>query len=125
MWPAGPATTGSDPAGDSTTASRSNGTNRYAGMSLARSGRWGRLWALFLALACLGEMGAGDVRLAPVLGAHLGHAGLTTVAIGTAAAFARGAVIAIGLTAAGNIRQDRRIPFGPGLLSGAVLALLV
>ncbi|MGH3611475.1 MAG: hypothetical protein ACRDRK_02415 [Pseudonocardia sp.] len=60
-----------------------------------------------------------------MLGAHLGHTGLTTLAIRTATTFTLDAVTAIGLAAAGPPGQDRRIPFGPALLSGAVMAFLM
>jgi leader peptidase (prepilin peptidase)/N-methyltransferase len=82
------------------------------------------LWAVFLALAYLGQLGAGDVRLAPVLGAHLGHAGILTVIIGVGAAFALGAVTTAVLAAAGRLGPDRRVPFAPALVGGSVAALL-
>ncbi|WP_232661909.1 prepilin peptidase [Pseudonocardia sp. TRM90224] len=89
------------------------------------------LWVFYLILAWLGGVGAGDVRLAPVLGAHLGYSGLVTVLVGTAAAFVIGALVVIALaprrptTAFGQNSASRRIPFGPALIGGAVVALLV
>lgn len=82
------------------------------------------LWALFLLLACFGQLGAGDVRLAPVLGAHLGCAGMLSVVVGTAAAFVLGALVTAALAATRRLGPDRRVPFGPALLGGALAALL-
>lgn len=81
--------------------------------------------ALFLLLACLGQLGAGDVRLAPVLGAHLGCAGMLTVLGGASAAFILGALTTAVLAAARRLGPDRRVPFGPALLGGAVAALMI
>jgi len=83
------------------------------------------LWLLLLTLAYTGGIGAGDVRLAPVLGAHLGVAGLPVVLIGTIASFVIGALAAITLSALRRLGPERRIPFGPALLGGAIIALLL
>ncbi len=82
------------------------------------------LWVFLLVLAYAGGVGAGDVRLAPVLGAHLGLAGLPVVLVGTIASFVIGALAAVTLSALGRLGPDRRIPFGPALLGGAIAALL-
>ncbi|MGD9528510.1 prepilin peptidase [Pseudonocardia sp.] len=82
------------------------------------------LWTFFLLLALLGGLGAGDVRLAPVLGAHLGYAGLHTLALGTAAAFILGSLLAVTMIASRQRPPSRAIPFGPPLLAGCVLALI-
>ena len=83
------------------------------------------LWLLLLALAFAGGIGAGDVRLAPVLGSHLGLAGLPAVLTGTIASFVIGALAAITLSALGRLGPDRRIPFGPPLLAGTIAALIL
>jgi len=99
----------------------SDGPPRLVGVALGAA----LLWAFLLTLAHTGGLGAGDVRLAPVLGAHLGHAGLATVAVGTIAAFALGAAAVAVLAVTRGHDPDRRLPFAPALLTGAVLALLV
>lgn len=83
------------------------------------------VWTFFVMLALFGQLGAGDVRLAPVLGAHLGYWGLGVVVAGIAGAFLLGALAAITLAASHKLRADRRIPFGPALLTASVAALLI
>lgn len=83
------------------------------------------LWLFLLVLAYAGGVGAGDVRLAPVLGAHLGLAGIPVVLTGTVASFVIGALAAATLSALGRLGPERRIPFGPALLGGAIAALLL
>ncbi len=81
------------------------------------------LWSTFFAMATRGAMGAGDVRLAPVIGAHLGQAGISTFLIGTAAAFFIGGLVALFLISSRRIHSDHRLPFGPALIAAAVLTL--
>lgn len=83
------------------------------------------LWLFLLVLAYAGGVGAGDVRLGPVLGAHLGLAGLPVVLNGTIASFVIGALAAGTLSARERLGPERRIPFGPALLGGAITALLL
>lgn len=83
------------------------------------------LWLLLLVSAYAGGIGAGDVRLAPVLGAHLGVAGLPVVLTGTIASFIIGALAATTLAALGRLGPERRIPFGPALLGGAIAAMVL
>jgi prepilin signal peptidase PulO-like enzyme (type II secretory pathway) len=67
-----------------------------------------------------GAMGAGDVKLAAVVGAALG-AGPALVAI--ALAFVVGAATAIGLLASGRIRRGETMPFAPFLTVGALAVM--
>jgi leader peptidase (prepilin peptidase) / N-methyltransferase len=82
------------------------------------------VWALFLGMALCGGLGFGDVRLAPVLGAHLGSCDTVTLITGICTAFVFGALVTSALAAAGLLRDDKRIPFGPALLCGAIAAII-
>lgn len=79
--------------------------------------------ALYL-LALTGGLGLGDVRLAPVLGAHLGWAGWKTLATGVGLAFLLGALLAVLLVALQRIKPADRVPFGPALLAGSILSIV-
>lgn len=70
-------------------------------------------------------MGFGDVKLAPVLGALLGWFALSSAVVGLFAAFALGAVTGIALMLARRAGRRTALPFGPFLLAGALLGLLV
>jgi leader peptidase (prepilin peptidase)/N-methyltransferase len=79
--------------------------------------------ALLMLLHLVGGMGLGDVKLAPVLG-------LTAAAVSPAAAFAApllaflvgGGVAVVALVRSG---PGTRIPFGPAMLLGAWVAVLL
>lgn len=64
-------------------------------------------------------MGMGDVKLAGMLGFFLGPA----VTIGLFLGFLLGAVIGIGLMIAGKKGRKSKVPFGPFLAVGALVAL--
>ncbi|MFI0940738.1 prepilin peptidase [Streptomyces sp. NPDC021020] len=70
-------------------------------------------------------MGFGDVKLAPTLGLALGWYGWTAVVRGTLAAFLLGAVVGVALLATGRAHRKTPIPFGPFMLAGAAVALLL
>ncbi|MCI3279272.1 prepilin peptidase [Streptomyces cylindrosporus] len=72
-----------------------------------------------------GGMGFGDVKLAVGLGAVLGWYGWATVMLGTFAAFLLGACYGGVLVLARRAGRKTAIPFGPFLLSGAFLGLLI
>ncbi|MEA2250899.1 MAG: leader peptidase (prepilin peptidase) / N-methyltransferase [Solirubrobacteraceae bacterium] len=76
---------------------------------------------LLAVLAKPGGMGMGDVKLAAVLGLYLGRAVAPAVLIGLISGVAVGAVI----IARKGAREGRRtrVPFGPFLALGAVVAL--
>jgi leader peptidase (prepilin peptidase)/N-methyltransferase len=79
------------------------------------------LVAVFLVLAIAGGMGMGDVKLAAVIGLASPTLGIAVVA--PFAAFLLGGVVSVVVLA----RRGRgaRIPFGPFLLAGYVVALVV
>jgi leader peptidase (prepilin peptidase)/N-methyltransferase len=70
-------------------------------------------------------MGFGDVKLAPVLGATLGWVSLGSSVVGLMLAFVLGAVVGLTLMAMRRAGATSRVPFGPFLLGGALLGLLV
>jgi leader peptidase (prepilin peptidase)/N-methyltransferase len=70
-------------------------------------------------------MGFGDVRLAGCIGTVLGWVELPLVPLGLFLSFLLASVIGVGLIATGLRGRKDRIPFGPFLALGAVIALLV
>jgi leader peptidase (prepilin peptidase)/N-methyltransferase len=86
---------------------------------------WGAGAFLFLLLAVLarpGGMGMGDVKLAGVMGLYLGSSVLPALL----AAFLTGSIVGIGFIARhGAKARKMKVPFGPFLAFGGVLALLV
>lgn len=98
--------------------------------------RWGSLWRAALAaviafvaflavhLAVPHGMGFGDVRLSGLLGFATGWLGLGHAFVGFFAGFVLGAVVGIGVMAAGRGGRKTRIPFGPFLAAGAMVTVL-
>ncbi|MCH5676098.1 prepilin peptidase [Streptomyces gilvus] len=72
-----------------------------------------------------GGMGFGDVKLALGLGAVLGWYGWATVMLGTFAAFLLGALYGGALVVARRAGRKTAIAFGPFLIAGAFLGLLI
>lgn len=70
-------------------------------------------------------MGFGDVRLAPSLGALVGWLGWGASVAGLAAAFLLGAGGGVACMVAGRAKARSQVPFGPFLILGAVVALVV
>lgn len=70
-------------------------------------------------------MGFGDVKLAPVLGATLGWLSVPVAVAGLVMAFLLGASVSIVLLLARRADRRTALPFGPALLAGALLAVLV
>jgi leader peptidase (prepilin peptidase) / N-methyltransferase len=70
-------------------------------------------------------MGFGDVKLAGVLGLYLGWFGWGTLFIGWFAAFLLGGVYAVALLVAGRAGRRSGIPFGPWMLLGAALGIVL
>ncbi|MCW7945620.1 hypothetical protein AAW14_26990 [Streptomyces hygroscopicus] len=70
-------------------------------------------------------MGFGDVKLALGLGAVLGWYGWPTVMLGTFAGFLFGGLYGLGLVLARRAGRRTAIPFGPFLIAGAFVGLLV
>jgi len=83
------------------------------------------LFAVFLALALAspGGLGMGDVKLAALLGLHLGWLGWSTVLVGALAGFVVQAAAALVLLAARRVGRGDALPFGPAMVVGAGLAM--
>ena len=85
------------------------------------------MYAVYFAL-CLAHpagMGFGDVKLAGVLGLYTGWLGWGSWAVGLFLGFLLGGVFGIALIAAGRGGRKTRVPFGPFMLLGVLLAVLV
>ncbi|MEU8657319.1 prepilin peptidase [Actinoplanes philippinensis] len=78
---------------------------------------------LFYAFVAIFGMGGGDVKLSPLLGFYLGWLGWDAVAVGVFAGFMIGGLPAIVLLIIGKAKRKSRIPFGPSMLAGALLAV--
>lgn len=87
----------------------------------------GILFAAYLVMwfAWPGGMGMGDVKLAGVLGAFLGFAGWSALAVGAFAAFVLGGLVSIGLLLAKRVSRKGGIPFGPWMIAGAWVGLVL
>ncbi|POX53449.1 A24 family peptidase [Streptomyces sp. Ru72] len=70
-------------------------------------------------------LGFGDVKLAPGLGAVLGWYGWGTVVLGTFAGFLFGGLYGLGLVLARRAGRRTTIPFGPFLIAGAFVGLVI
>jgi leader peptidase (prepilin peptidase)/N-methyltransferase len=70
-------------------------------------------------------MGFGDVKLSGVLGLYLGWISYGVLGCGLFLGFLLGAVVSIGLVAFKGAGRKTRVPFGPFMLAGAFLAVLV
>lgn len=78
-----------------------------------------------LALIYPAGMGMGDVKLAGALGLALGFLGWGYVVVGFLAAFFLGSFVGLGLMALRKANRKTPIPFGPFMIIGAVVAVLV
>ncbi|KJL27524.1 prepilin peptidase [Microbacterium oxydans] len=70
-------------------------------------------------------MGGGDVKLAAVIGLVLGWHGWQALAVGAAAAFVLGALYAATLMLLRRADGSTRIAFGPWMIVGAALGILL
>jgi leader peptidase (prepilin peptidase)/N-methyltransferase len=80
---------------------------------------------LALALASPMGMGMGDVKLAAVVGLFLGYQGWTSLLLGAAAGFLIGALAGVALLLARRVNLKSAVPFGPSMLGGAVIVLIL
>ena len=80
---------------------------------------------LLLALAYPRGMGLGDVKLAGVLGLYLGWFGWSELVVGAFAAFILGGCYAFTLLAQKKATRVSGIPFGPWMLLGSWVGILV
>jgi leader peptidase (prepilin peptidase) / N-methyltransferase len=83
------------------------------------------LFALYLLLALLNPagMGFGDVKLAGVLGLHLGYLGYDILLVGAFLGFLLGALGGLVLILTRRASRRSHIPFGPFMLAGALVAV--
>lgn len=79
------------------------------------------LWTAYLVLALLqpSAMGFGDVKLAGLLGMHLGYLGWPKLVVGGAGAYVLGAPLALALLLTRRAGRGTPLPFGPLMLLGA------
>ena len=70
-------------------------------------------------------MGFGDVKLAGVLGLYLGWFGWGSLFVGWFAAFLLGGLFSVGLMIAGRAGRKSGIPFGPWMLAGAAVGIVL
>jgi len=80
---------------------------------------------LLLGLASGGQLGGGDIKLAGLVGLVLGWLSWQTLIAGACAGFLIAGLISAVLLLARRIRRGSPISFGPYLLGGALLAMLV
>lgn len=100
------------------------GDGETAGRAAAGAGI---LFALYFLLATISPrgMGMGDVKLAGVIGLVLGYFGWQHLVVGAFGAFALGGVFAIALLLARRARRSSGIPFGPWMLGGAWVGIVL
>jgi leader peptidase (prepilin peptidase)/N-methyltransferase len=103
----------------------------------AIDGRWGDFGrgllaglAALVAFALLhvinpSGMGLGDVKLAAPMGALLGWLSWSSLMVGLFLGFALAAIVGVALLATGRAGRKSAIPFGPFMLAGAWIAILV
>lgn len=70
-----------------------------------------------------GGMGFGDVKLAGLLGLYLGWLGWDSLLVGAFAGFLLGGLAGVLLMAVRRATRKTAVPFGPSMLTGAMLAL--
>lgn len=98
---------------------------KQSGSALRSLAGFGLLVAFYLGVALLsGQLGAGDIRLAGLLGMATAWHSWTALGLATIAGLLIGAAAGAIHLASGGSRRDR-IPFGPWLILGAFVALLV
>lgn len=69
------------------------------------------------------QLGSGDVRMAPLLGVHLGFVSSTAVFYGFTSSFLIAGISVFALLSFGRASRSSTIPFGPFLAAGTVIVL--
>jgi leader peptidase (prepilin peptidase)/N-methyltransferase len=113
------------------------GTAVFLLAAAAAGGQWPRLgrgllggagyaaFCLILFLISPSGMGPGDVKLAASLGTALAWLGWGTLIAGALAGFALAAVYGLALLVRGRADRKTQLPFGPFMIAGTFLALLI
>ena len=85
------------------------------------------LFAFYFVLALIspGGIGMGDVKLAAVIGFALGYLGWTPFLVGAFGAFLVGGLVSLVALALRRVTLRSSIPFGPSMLAGAFLGVLL
>src|SRR5262249_47193873 len=83
------------------------------------------VFVVFYVLAFLGGIGFGDTKLAGALALYLGWRGVGPLVFGLAAGFCLGALVALALLAVRAAGWKSELAFGPSLLAGAMLAVVI
>lgn len=85
------------------------------------------LTAIYFLLFVINPRGMawGDVKLSGVLGLALGWFGQSTFIVGAFCGFLAGAVVGLGLVLARRAKLKSAIPFGPFMIFGALLGILI
>jgi leader peptidase (prepilin peptidase) / N-methyltransferase len=106
-------------------------------LAAAGGGDWSRLgrallggvafagFCLVLFLISPGAIGPGDIKLAASLGTALAWFGWAAVFGGALAGFLLGAAYGVALLVTGHASRKSQIPFGPFMIAGAFLVILV
>ena len=77
-----------------------------------------------IAMVAPGGMGMGDVRLVTLEGLFLGWMGAAIPVVGLFFGFLLGAVVGLALRVGGRVGRKAKIPFGPFLAAGALIAVI-
>jgi leader peptidase (prepilin peptidase)/N-methyltransferase len=100
-------------------------TGAWHRVAWAVAGSLGASGALLLLLVVSRKgMGMGDIRLALVLGAVTGWYGPGRVALGLFLGFLIGSIVGLTVAARSGQLKGKKIPFGPSLFAGSLVAVL-
>lgn len=80
---------------------------------------------LVLAVGVPSGIGLGDVKLSPIIGAHLAFLSWSVFTWGLIAAFFSFSVIGLGLLMTGRVSRTTRVPFGPFMVGAAFAAIAI
>jgi leader peptidase (prepilin peptidase) / N-methyltransferase len=80
---------------------------------------------LVLGIVSVGQLGGGDIKLAGLVGLALGWVGWRTFLTGACLGFVLAALAGLCLLVTGRISRRDRIAFGPFMLLGALVAILL